>query len=69
MANAVVSRTGKRMGTSDVSLPWETHASKQASVIVFPPDTPEEPVHTRPRGAHVGTEGESLVKRKGLSGL
>lgn len=57
------------MGTSDVSLPWETHASKQASVIVFPPDTPEEPVHTRPRGTHVGTEGESLVKRKGLSGL
>ena len=69
MANAVLSQTGKQMGTSDVSLPWETHASKQASVIIFPPDTPEEPVYTRPSETHAGIEGESLVKRKGLSGL
>lgn len=31
MANAVLSQTGKQMGTSDVSLPWEIHASKQPS--------------------------------------
>lgn len=55
MANGLANRKTR---AQVMFLPWEMHAKGQASVIVFPPDTPKEPVHTRPSGTHAGTEGE-----------